>query len=161
MVNGRRSRLGALALLIALSALLAGCGPSGPADAAAPDALYAAATRGVALPDMAAIDSEELYDYVGIAPDLYTACCARAARDALVVDAVMLFTAADAERAKTIEAILGDYLAYRRAEMRDYLPRQYAVLEHAVLRRDGLRVALIISPEAERMDAAYGRALQP
>lgn len=70
-----------------------------------------------------------------------------------------VFAAKDDDSAKTIEARLNDFLSYRRQEMRDYLPEQYAVLQRAVLRRDGLNVALLVTKDIDKLGQAYQAAL--
>ncbi len=157
-MNGRRKPMAVAALLVAL-VVLSGCRSAAsvvPEDAAV---LYEAVENAGVLPDMQKLPPEDVQDYVGIAPDTYTSACAATARDALLADAVMVFAAKDDDSAKTIEARLNDFLSYRRQEMRDYLPEQYAVLQRAVLRRDGLNVALLVTRDIEKLNLAYQAAL--
>ena len=155
MTSGRRNR--ALCALLLMLLVLTGCGQKTPP--ALPD-VYAALESAASLPPMTMLDADELSDYIGIDDTLCSSVQAHAAQDGLVVDAVMLFTARDEKSAQSIEAQLSDYLDYRKREMRDYLPEQYAVLERAVLRRDGVQVALLISPQVDALVQAYEKAIR-
>ena len=155
MTSGRRNR--ALCALLLMLVVLTGCGQKTPP--ALPD-VYQALESAASLPPMTMLDADELSDYIGIDDTLYSSVQAHAAQDALVVDAVMLFTARDEKSAQSIEAQLSDYLDYRKREMRDYLPEQYAVLERAVLRRGGVQVALLISPQVDALVQAYEKAIR-
>ncbi len=161
-MNGRR-KPAVLLLIVALALAVTGCQPAAPEVPEVPahsaQTLYDLAVKDADLPDMLIMPPEELADYVGIEPALYASAWAATAADALRADAVMVLVAADTDSAQAIEARLSDYLSYRKTEMRDYLPQQFAVLEQAVLRRDGLHVALFVSPASESMSSAYQAAL--
>ena len=147
------------ALLLALCLLLSGCGakdaPSGKKAGTAADIYAAMAAKGV-LPAMLPLEGEELFDLVGLDPADCAEITYMIAENGLAADEIALLTAVDSAAADRCEAVLRSRVEARSAEFEGYLPEQYAVMKNAVLLRDGLRLALIVSPEAQALKAVYG-----
>lgn len=116
-------------------------------------------TRNV-FPPMMEITGGLLMDYYGID----TADCAdvlcQIAQDGLKADEVFMITAADADAVGTLYELLSAHLDARKAEMNNYLPEQYAVLEKAIFVQDGLQIVLIVSADAQALYDVYLNQMQ-
>ena len=150
-------RIRLIALLAALTLLLCGCSgqPAQKKEGSAED-ICTAMTASGKLPEMLALDGEEIYDLIGIAPEDCAEITWLIAEDGLLADEIAVLTAVDEAAAKRCEALLATRVEARKAEFENYLPEQAAVMKKAVLLRSGLHLALIVSPEAAALQAIYG-----
>lgn len=151
-----------LLLLLALSLfiLLAGCTPQ---EAAPVDLMktYQQIEAAVNLPPMLAVDSELAMEFYGID----TAGCAQwslhLAEDSLIADEILLLEAKDKAGADAIEKLLKSRMDAKAAEAITYSPEQYAIIQKGHLLRQGLHLALIVSPDADAILSVYQAAFQP
>ena len=132
-----------IVLLLALLCL-AGCGK--PA-AEAPDfqAVYDSMT---ALTDVPNDKGEFLF---GIAPGDCKQEIVAICQDSLLADELWLIEATDQEAADRIEALAQNRVQQKAAELENYLPGQYQVVQQAQLSREGNCVVLLVSPLAKEL----------
>lgn len=142
------------ALLLAAALLLSACGAGGTAQSA-PDmeALYGQLEESAALPEMAAVSEKRREAVFGIESADCVQAVTKISGDGVRADEIWLIEAADEAAAGRIEALAQTRVEQLARELRDYLPEQYAVVRQAKVLRSGRLVALLISPEAETMEA--------
>ena len=138
-----------IVLLLALLGL-AGCGK--PA-AEAPDfqAVYDSMTAVADMPDMVVVPNDKGEFLFGIAPGDCKQEIVAICQDSLLADELWLIEATDKEAADRIEALAQNRLQQKAAELENYLPEQYQVVQQAQLSREGNCVVLLISPLAKEL----------
>ncbi len=75
-------------------------------------------------------------------------------------DEILLFEGTGREAADRVEKRLDDRYHQKEVEMKDYLPKEYAVLQKCKVERDGNFVALIVSPQYKTLEQIYQKALK-
>lgn len=138
-----------IVLLLALLCL-AGCGQ--PA-AEAPDfqAVYDSMTAVADMPDMVVVPNDKGEFLFGIAPGDCRQEIVAICQDSLLADELWLIEATDKEAADRIEALAQNRLQQKAAELENYLPEQYQVVQQAQLSREGNCVVLLVSPLAKEL----------
>ena len=138
-----------IVLLLALLCL-AGCGQ--PA-AEAPDfqAVYDSMTAVADMPDMVVVPNDKGEFLFGITPGDCRQEIVAICQDSLLADELWLIEATDKEAADRIEALAQNRLQQKAAELENYLPEQYQVVQQAQLSREGNCVVLLISPLAKEL----------
>ena len=138
-----------IVLLLALLCL-AGCGK--PA-AEAPDfqAVYDSMTAVADMPDMVVVPNDKGEFLFGIAPGDCRQEIVAICQDSLLADELWLIEATDKEAADRIEALAQNRLQQKAAELENYLPEQYQVVQQGQLSREGNCVVLLISPLAKEL----------
>ena len=138
-----------IVLLLALLGL-AGCGK--PA-AEAPDfqAVYDSMTAVADMPDMVVVPNDKGEFLFGIAPGDCRQEIVAICQDSLLADELWLIEATDKEAADRIEALAQNRLQQKAAELENYLPEQYQVVQQGQLSREGNCVVLLISPLAKEL----------
>ena len=138
-----------IVLLLALLCL-AGCGQ--PA-AEAPDfqAVYDSMTAVADMPDMVVVPNDKGEFLFGIAPGDCRQEIVAICQDSLLADELWLIEATDKEAADRIEALAQNRLQQKAAELENYLPEQYQVVQQGQLSREGNCVVLLISPLAKEL----------
>ena len=120
-----------IVLLLALLCL-AGCGK--PA-AEAPDfqAVYDSMTALTDMPDMVVVPNDKGEFLFGIAPGDCKQEIVAICQDSLLADELWLIEATDQEAADRIEALAQNRVQQKAAELENYLPGQYQVVQQAQL----------------------------
>lgn len=138
-----------IVLLLALLCL-AGCGK--PA-AEAPDfqAVYDSMTALADMPGMVVVPNDKGEFLFGIAPGDCKQEIVAICQDSLLADELWLIEATDKEAADRIEALAQNRVQQKAAELENYLPEQYQVVQQAQLSREGNCVVLLISPLAKEL----------
>ena len=138
-----------IVLLLALLCL-AGCGK--PA-AEAPDfqAVYDSMTALTDMPGMVVVPNDKGEFLFGIAPGDCKQEIVAICQDSLLADELWLIEATDQEAADRIEALARNRLQQKAAELENYLPEQYQVVQQAQLSREGNCVVLLVSPLAKEL----------
>lgn len=136
-------------LILLLVFLLCACGR--PAETRTPEEMYTAIAEAAELEDMVPLTADELLALTGIEPAQYTSAVAYQSLTGVRPDEVILLCAVDRSAADDLEAKLATRLAYKQKAAELYLTEYQSILRQAVVRRDGLTVALIA---VEQMDAA-------
>ena len=138
-----------IVLLLALLCL-AGCGQ--PA-AESPDfqAVYDSMTAVADMPDMVVVPNDKGEFLFGIAPGDCRQEIVAICQDSLLADELWLIEATDKEAADRIEALAQNRLQQKAAELENYLPEQYQVVQQGQLSREGNCVVLLISPLAKEL----------
>lgn len=144
--------------LIAALCLVAGLSACGPKEKAvdfhvqdAMDAMLAAAP----IDDPLTLEEGDMLDFFGIGADAMAEFSAVTCSNGISAQEIVLVKAADEEKAAQVETSLQNRLDSRKSEADGYQPKELAILEQCRVRRDGLYVSLIISPEAEQLTGIY------
>ncbi len=74
-------------------------------------------------------------------------------------DEIFLAEGIDEAAAGRIREKLEQRYKQKQTEMKDYLPKEYAVLKECGVKKDGEYVSLIVSPKHESLEKIYGSAL--
>jgi len=151
-----------IAIILLCALLLAACGAQG-GETVQPGADLTAIYDGVAqkaeLPEMVAVPESRFERVFG----LDAADCAQAVitvcADSVRVDEIWLVEAVDTAAAGRVAEAARARLEQRSAEMKSYLPDQYAVLEQAQLIEKGTYVAMFVSPQAAAMAETFLAAI--
>lgn len=155
----RQTKITILALLalLALAALLSGCA----AKKAVPpqETVYQKIISQNILPAMVLLDEESGFDYLGIDMELYAEQVMALSEDSLLADELLLFKAKSADQAKALEEAMQARLDAKAKEARTYSPEQYAVIQQGRIIKDGLYLALLVTPEIDALEAAYKDAM--
>ena len=101
-----------------------------------------------------------ILDYYGIPSSDYTAAIFMMSVDSLLADEIVIAYAVDPDAAEAINQRLENRLKVKADEARSYSPEQYAVIESCTVTRDGNWVAMLVSPGAEQMRAAFIAAIE-
>ena len=141
-----------ISILLLLTALLglAGCGKPA-ADAPDFQAVYESMTAVSDMPDMVVVPNGKGEFLFGIAPEDCKQEILAICRDSLLADELWLIEARDKEAADRIEALAQNRLQQKAAELENYLPEQYQVVQQAQLSREGNCVVLLVSPRAKEL----------
>ena len=138
-----------LALLLALLCLT-GCGKT----AAAPNLqqVYNDMTAVADMPDMLPVPSDRGAFLFGIAPDDCVQEIVALCQNSLLADELWLIEAVDKEAADRIETLARGRLDQKSAELKNYAPEQYQLVQQAKLIREGNCVVMIVSPLAKELE---------
>ena len=105
----------------------------------------------VSLPDMMTLTQDDLIDYFGLEPQWCADSAACINSNGYEKDEIVLVRAADAESAAQIRACLQTSLENAAAEMQNYLPEQYAMIQNCKVESRDLYVWLFISDKADQL----------
>ena len=105
--------------------------------------------------DPLTLGESDMLDFFGIQSDSMEQFAAVTCSNGISAQEIVLVKATDEDSAKAVEEKLQNRLDSRKAEAKDYLPDQYAILEECEVKRDGVYVRLIISPEAQALVDIY------
>ena len=145
-----------MVFLLVAALLLSGCaGKPAPQKPVSLQAVYAAMSEKVALPPMLEVDGELVLDFYGFEPGTYTQGILMVAEDSLIADEILLLEARDQASADALKELMQGRLDAKAAEAITYSPEQYAVIKEGHLVRDGLYLALIVSPDADQLLGIY------
>lgn len=75
-------------------------------------------------------------------------------------DEILLFQGTDSQAAGRITGKLKDRYHQKEVEMKDYLPAEYAMLQKCKVEQSGDYVAMIVSPQHEKLEQIYQSAIQ-
>ena len=95
------------------------------------------------------LSQDDMLNFYGIQSEDMEAFAANLAADGITAKEIVLVKAKDEDSAKTVESKLQSRLDARRNEFNNYLPDQYAIVEKSEVKRDGVYVRLIISPQQD------------
>lgn len=153
----RRALLLALAAMLALGAAACGGGKA-QADLDVEQVMGALLER-APIEGGIQLTQDDMLNFYGIKSqdmETFSACLAA---DGITAKELVLVKAAGEDSAKEVEARLQSRLDARRNEFNGYLPDQYAVVEKSEVKRDGVYVRLIISPQQEELVELYNSYL--
>lgn len=147
-------------LLLFTAVLVLSLCACGAAETAAIDVqnLYADMTALEGMPEMLAVPADKALTLLGLSPEdcaqSVTAICA----DSLRADEIWLVEAVDDAAADRIAKLAQTRLDQKAQELKDYLPEQYQVVQNGTLIVKGRLVALLISPQAEKLESLFNGA---
>lgn len=105
------------------------------------------------LPEMMDLTDDNLLDYFGIDPQWVSDYAACINANGYEKDEIILLRAADEEALSRLQDALMESLNNAAAEMENYLPDQYALIQSSQVRHSGLYVWLFISNQSDKMQA--------
>lgn len=97
----------------------------------------------------------DMLDFYGIQADDMEDFAATLCSNGISAQEIVLVKAKDGDSAKRVEEKLQNRLDNRKSELKDYLPDQYDIVSQCQVKRDGVYVRLIISPEEEALAEIY------
>lgn len=109
--------------------------------------------------DVRELAADDIFNDTGIATDSYTEYFWLAEISGLSSEKAVLYHAKDEETAADIQAKLNTVLQSELAQMKDYNADNYAMLQKAVLKQEGLYVYLLVSPNVNALQEAVSSAL--
>jgi len=121
---------------------------------------YEAVMGAAEKPDLFAAPEDVIGDYYGISASDYAEAVFMLSVDSLLADEVVIVLAAGEGEAEKVAARLEKRLKNKAEEARSYSPEQFAIIEKCTVTRDGLWVAMLVSPHADLMRAAYEKAIK-
>ena len=101
------------------------------------------------------LSQDDMLNFYGIQSEDMESFAANLAADGITAKEIVLVKAKDEDSAKDVETKLQNRLEARRNEFNNYLPDQYAIVEKSEVKRDGVYVRLIISPQQEELVELY------
>lgn len=146
--------LSAFLALALLALALGGCRPKAVKDGALTD-IYADMEATGVLPPMLEVDAEMALDFYGFDPADYAQGVLMISQDSLLADEVLLLRATDAAAAARLKAFMQGRLEAKANEAKGYSPEQYAIIQKGQLLAEGLSLALIVSPDVDKLTAVY------
>ncbi len=105
------------------------------------------------------LSQDDMLNFYGIQSEDVDTFAADLAADGITAKEIVLVKAKDEDSAKTVETKLQSRLDARRNEFNNYLPDQYAIVEKSEVKRDGVYVRLIISPQQDELVELYNSYL--
>ena len=144
-----------LALAVVMAVGAAGC--SGGTKAADADVtkVMSALLEKAPIEGSIQLTEDDMLNFYGIESDKMEAFAAELAADGITAKEIVLVKAKDEDSAKDVETKLQNRLEARRNEFNNYLPDQYAIVEKSEVKRDGVYVRLIISPQQDELVELY------
>ena len=122
--------------------------------------IYEAVDKAAEMPAMFAPPDDIIGDYYGIFPKDYTDAAFMMSVDSLLADEAVIILAVDESAAERLLALLKKRLESKADEARGYSPEQFAVIEKCDVTRNGLWVAMFVSPRADLMREAFNGILK-
>ena len=153
----------ALPALLVLCLLLSACAaPASPAAQPLPLAdIYTKMGEQVQLPPMVTVGADLALDFYGIDLAKTRQAVLKMASDSLLADEVLLIEAVDEAAAKEIENLLQGRIQAKAKEAEGYSPKQHDIIKKGHVVREGLQLALIVSPDADALLKLYKSLLKP
>ena len=142
----------ALAAAVALGA--AACGGKSQADLDVKEVMGALLEK-APIESSVELTQDDMLNFYGIRSEDMDSFAASLAADGITAKEVVLVKAASEDSAREVETKLQNRLDARRNEFNNYLPDQYAIVEKSEVKRDGVYVRLIISPQQEELVELY------
>lgn len=112
------------------------------------------------LPAMFQMNADTMMNFLGIDAADCVQVIAATADDGLRADEVWLIEAKDSAALSRIQALAQNRLAAKEDETVAYNPAQYEIVTKAQVVTEGLYLALLVSPDAEMLKAAFVDALK-
>ncbi len=145
-----------IAVVLVLAALLSltACGET--AKSADLNALYTTCQE--IMPQMIALDADTRLNFLGIQSDdcvqVVTAICT----DGLLTDEIWLIEAKDAAALEQLKVLAQNRLDAKADESISYSPEQYAIVQKAQVLTEGNYLALLVSPDVDKLAEAFQAA---
>lgn len=144
---------GLLALMLALLAVLAGCGQK--AAEVRPCADIVAAVEGSqAFEEMTALGEAQVLKYLDIEEGVLGDQAMSMDASRATAEVIAVLTAVDAESLKQAQEALAAYRDTTLEQYRDYRPEEVPKLEGALLKTKGLQTALVVSNDRAAAEKA-------
>lgn len=147
--------IAAILAILCIAAVLTAC--SGGSETTKPlSEIYSTLKTEAATDDLMDIDSIALLErYYGITDDYCEEFAGGLSTSGVKIEEIVLTKARDEAGAEYIMTAFQNRLDALYNQYKNYDPEQAAVIERCKVRRNGLYVALIISPNGEIMGATY------
>lgn len=155
MLNKSIKTVALFLLTAVLLASVAGCSGAGQGGKLDPAAVYAAIRDEIQMPEMMEVPESILLDYYGIDSADFDSAVFYMCVDSLKADEIVIVSAVDQGASARLESLLQARLKSKADQAEGYSPEQFAVIQKCAVRRDGLTVAMIVSPDAARMTEIY------
>lgn len=97
----------------------------------------------------------DMLDFFGISAERMEEFAAVTCASGITAQEIVLVKAVDEDAADAVAEKLQNRLDALAAQMEDYLPEQYEVVQACQVREDGAYVAMIVHPEHEALEALY------
>ena len=143
-----------LCFSVLLCLIISGCSRKA-IDLPEPDILYSAVEDAAELSEMIEFTPEELENIIGIDPLDYVSYAAYQASLGMSPDEIIIVRAMDESKANIIEEKLKARVEYKRESFETYLIENQPIVNAAVVRRDGVTVAMLITENIEAAENAY------
>lgn len=136
--------------------LISGCSKQA-IDLPEPDVLYSAVAEASDLSEMIEFTPEELLNIIGIDPVDYLSYAAYQASWGMSPDEIIIVRAVDETAANNIEEKLNSRVESKRKSFEVYLTENLPIVNKAVVRRDGITVAMLITENIKAAEDAYDK----
>lgn len=150
----KRIRIFAIGLLLA--AILTACANQ-KAALPSPAQLFEELENSVSLPKMSEVSAYMLEENTGISSEDYEEAVYYILEAGMAPDQIIIVLANDETSAAAVEEKLQSWLDYQIKASQNYLTEYMPLLQAGVVRRDGLTVSLIVSPDVEEILSFYNR----
>lgn len=145
-----------LCIGVLICLILSGCSKK-TADLPEPGDLYSAVASAAGLSEMIELTPEELQNIIGINPEDYVDYAAYQASWGMSPDEIIIVRAVDESKAKDIEELLKSRVEYKRKSSEVYLTENLPIISEAVVQRDGVTVAMLITENIEAAKSEYNK----
>lgn len=122
-----------------------------------PTELFSEISEDAGITYMYDMTDEMLEDVVGIAPDVYSDAVYMTPGTGISPEEVIIVKGNTEADADLIEEKLNKRLTYIKKSVENYLIEEMPMIEKAVIRRDGLTVSLIVSPNVQGIIEIYDK----
>lgn len=148
--------------ILVLFALVLGLSACGGKKAAEPAVDLAAMLAEFNLneEDMMPLDLSDLEMLYGIKAEDVKQSAAAMHVSGINCDEIILIEAVDSAAAGRVKTLLDSRYQAKLNEMRDYIAEQYAIIEACSVTQSGNFVAMIVSPDADRMVEIYSKSVK-
>ena len=157
----KRINIAVLCSMLLAVLLLSACGGTSAKNAEPVDMqkVYDTISAKVQLPEMIELSAKRMDKYYGIDTSTCPQAVTRVNETGMSVDEIWLIQAPDEAEAQRIETVAKSRIEQLCAETEKYSAELYAVAKNGQVVRDGVNVALFISPDAETMASVFRQAL--
>ena len=122
--------------------------------------VYTQMIQNVEMPPMVRLDEEYITNYYGIDLAAFDEYVFAVAEDVLLADNIVLVKVKDGQSTEPLVTILEKIIKQKKAELEDYIPEQFKIVEKSTVVTKDNYVMLIISSKKNELEEQLPKALK-
>ncbi len=143
-----------VSLLLFLALALSGCGAAPQGPQATCQQIAQALQNAADFQPLTAMTDKYIEKYLLVDGDQLSQAVMLQDATRATPEMILVLAAADEKNADAVQQAAQDFLEEQRTAYRDYQPDEMPKLEKARVQRKGMVIVLVVSPDAEKTDAA-------
>lgn len=161
-----RQKIWLVAGLFLSLCLFAGCGDKSGDDKSTEitqtlEEIYTQMEENVELSPMLKLEDDYITNYYGVDLETFDEYVFRTAENALLAETIIMVKMKDGESSESVVKLLENIIKQKKAELENYLPEQFKIVEKSKVTTNGNYVILIISSKKAELEEQLPEALRP